>query len=623
MMHSDGIARTHHASGRFLFLLLVLALGCGAPQPGGEASPAGALPEPVLEPGRISRGAISQAARLFRQAEEAFEAERYAEAGALARQVTEGYGAAPVSGRALFLQARAALGEGHFDEADGAARRYGGLLAAGDPRLAQALLLQADAQAGKGDQGERLARLLQMGSSAPVNARIRGAEQAREAAASLDLSSMAALVGRRAPEGPLAPIALARYARLLFEAGREDEASRYAALALSGGAQGADSLLAEAVLTGDLPGRRREPRRVRIATVLPVSGSPAMRDFAALVAEGVEVAAASVLGDDAIVEIEALDDEGDAAVAASLVRSLAGQRLAGAVGFLEGRTLGAATEGRRDRLPLVSPTARAVPEDGEGVFTLAGADPQAAASVARYGARTGILRAAVIHSRAPESVTEANAIEASLRAEGVEVVGRFVYDVGATFFSEQIKGAQEALRGEEIRALNLGEEDTLHVELLDPVALFLPIPPEDVEFVAPQVTHFGLDTLGIAVLGTSGWTDSQALEAVDTRHTDGVVATAPIDAGPGSAGYARFRAAYEDHFQRSLVSSVPALGYDAALLLLEGVRSGGSSQAALRSAIGRIRALEGATGIFSVVGGQVVRRTQLVRLDHGVMIPIG
>jgi ABC-type branched-subunit amino acid transport system substrate-binding protein len=71
------------------------------------------------------------------------------------------------------------------------------------------------------------------------------------------------------------------------------------------------------------------------------------------------------------------------------------------------------------------------------------------------------------------------------------------------------------------------------------------------------------------------------------------------------------------------VSPIPALGYDATLLLLEGVRTGGQSRAALRSALGRVRELEGATGIFSVLAGQVVRRTQVVRLDHGITIPIG
>jgi len=623
MKYFDRNARTRHASGRFLFLSLALAPGCAAPQPAGLAAPGRGLPGPVVEPGNISRGRTSQAARLFGQAVEAYEDGRFAEARALAERVATEYSASPVSGRALFLQAQAALGEGRLEEAVEAADRYAGLLSAEDPRIATALLLQADALTRGGDQAARLAVLLRMDQGAPVNARIRGIEQAREAAAALDLETMTRLVVPPGSEGPLAPIALARYARLLLEAGREEEARDYARLALSSGAQGADSLLSNAVLQGDLPGQRTQARRVRVATVLPVSGSPAMRDFASLVAEGIEVAAVSILGDEFVVEIDALDDEGSPTVAAERVRGLSGRDLVGAVGFLEDRILDAATQARRSGIALVSPTARAVPQNGEGVFTLAGPDPQAAASVARYGAQTGILRAAMIHSRAPESVAEADAVEASLRAAGVPLVGRYAYDVGATFFSEQINAAQESLRGQEIRDLELGEEDTLHVELLDPVAIFLPIPPEDIEFLAPQVTHFGLDTLGIAVFGTSAWTDPQVLETVDTRHTDGVVATAAVDAGPGSIGHARFRAAYEDHFQRSLVSPIPALGYDATLLLLEGVRTGGQSRAALRSALGRIRGLEGATGIFSVIAGQVVRRTRLVRLDHGVTIPIG
>ena len=69
--------------------------------------------------------------------------------------------------------------------------------------------------------------------------------------------------------------------------------------------------------------------------------------------------------------------------------------------------------------------------------------------------------------------------------------------------------------------------------------------------------------------------------------------------------------------------AVPALGYDAALLLLEGIRSGASSPRAVRAAMERIRGLEGANGVYSVVAGQVVRRTQVVRLDHGVVLPVG
>jgi len=214
MKHSDGIARTLYASGRFLILSLGLLLGCAAPQPRGEISPDRALPDPVVEPGNISRGRTSQAARLFGQAVEAYENGRFAEARALAERVASEYAASPVSGRALFLQAQAALGQGRLEEAVDAADRYAGLLHAQDPRIATALLLQADALALSRNQAARLSVLLRMDQGAPVNARLRGAEQAREAAASLDLDTMTRLLGEQRADGPLTPIAFARYAVL-------------------------------------------------------------------------------------------------------------------------------------------------------------------------------------------------------------------------------------------------------------------------------------------------------------------------------------------------------------------------------------------------------------------------
>ncbi|NIR39358.1 MAG: hypothetical protein GWO00_12360, partial [Gemmatimonadetes bacterium] len=58
---------------------------------------------------------------------------------------------------------------------------------------------------------------------------------------------------------------------------------------------------------------------------------------------------------------------------------------------------------------------------------------------------------------------------------------RFEYQPGATFFEPQIIAARDALRASELRALALSEDDTLHMEMLEPAALFMPVPPEDVE----------------------------------------------------------------------------------------------------------------------------------------------
>lgn len=620
----ERIARAPRVPGRFAFLaaaFLVAVAGCaggpGAPAP----EPTQAFPDPVLEEGTISPGRQAQALGLFNRAEQALVREDYAEARALAERIVTAFPTARVSGLALFVQARAALGEGRIDEAVAAAGRFAALLAPGDPRLAAARIVQAEALERGGDGEAALSVLLGLGVDTPVSDLRRAATLARGVAATLDRGALERALAATPEGAPLRTVALARRAVLLAEEGEGEAARRAARAVLAAGATGADSALVAGVLEGRIPGRDAV-RTVRIASVLPLSGSPAMADFARLIAEGVEVAAAAALKGTAVVEVEALDDAGDPQRTAELAAQLRRLEVLGAVGFLEERALAAASRARDGGPVLVSPTARTVPVEGDGVFTLAGPDPQGAAELARYAASTGIVRAALIHSQAPESTGEADAIQTALEGEGVPVVGRFAYEVGATFFEPQIMGAQRALREEEILALGLTEEDTLDVEMLEPVALFVPIPPEDVEFLAPQVTHFGLDTLAIPVYGTAGWTDPGTLEVVNPRHTNGVVATAPVDAGEGSAGYARYREAYESHFQRTLVSPIPALGYDAALLLLEGIRRGGSTPASMRAAMERIRDLEGALGVYSVIGGQVVRRTRLVRLDHGVAVPI-
>ena len=160
------------------------------------------------------------------------------------------------------------------------------------------------------------------------------------------------------------------------------------------------------------------------------------------------------------------------------------------------------------------------------------------------------------------------------------------------------------------------------MEELEPTALFMPIPPEDVEFLAPQVIHFGLDTLAVEILGTSGWTDPQVLTSVEARLTTGVIATAPVVSEKALEGQARFRDAYESRYQRSLVGAAASVGYDAALLLLEALRAGRIEPDEVRESFESLEGISGATGVFSVVRGRVVRDTEVVRLEDQMAVPI-
>ncbi|MEX0979598.1 MAG: hypothetical protein WDZ89_00795, partial [Gemmatimonadota bacterium] len=76
-------------------------------------------------------------------------------------------------------------------------------------------------------------------------------------------------------------------------------------------------------------------------------------------------------------------------------------------------------------------------------------------------------------------------------------------------------------------------------------------------------------------------------------------------------------------FQKSLVSRVPALGYDAAGLLLEAFRrSGARTPGELREALENVRDFPGATGTLSIIDGSIVREHTLVRLENRRMIPL-
>ena len=308
-------------------------------------------------------------------------------------------------------------------------------------------------------------------------------------------------------------------------------------------------------------------------------------------------------------------------MSAQIAFELEAEGVVGVVGLLQDDALLAAGEARQEGLPLISPTARSAARAGEGAYSLQGADPGAAAAIARYAVSRALQRVAMVYPETPDAVEEADAFEAVATAFGVPIVGRFTYEAGATNFEDQLGSAQDSLRAAEIEALGLAEDDTLFVEMLEPVGLFMPIPAEDVEFVAPQFAHYGLDTLAIEVIGTSGWTDPRALEVVDPRLVTGVVATSPTGSAPDSPGHARFRQAYETYFQRTLVSPTPAVGYDAALLLLEALRPGRLRPEDVRDSFQALVDVEGATGVFSIIDGRVVRRTEVVRIDNGQLIP--
>lgn len=618
-------ARTQYASGRFpwTLALVLLAAGCQTVEGVGDGTaPAPPAPEAVvLEPGPISEADEAAARALLDDARRSFAARRMFEVVRTVDEVVERYPASTVSGDALLLGARAQLEIGDFEAADSIGEVYIGLLPDGDPRIGGVRIVQAMAL--QNDRARGLERLLQVPPDASPDEIVMAVEMARVHADSLDNEVLQPVLDSAPVDSPLRPVLEARLAVGLLEMNQPEAARLYAQRALTGSVTGVEREWAEGVLAGVLPEGRDRTTSFRLGVVLPVGGPPALAEFSQLVVEGIQVAVATVLGEQYEVQVELVDDEGDPERTAQAIARLEADSVHGIVGMLQDEDLIVASEARTTAVPIVSPTARSAARAGGSVYSLEGAGLEAATSLIGYAATRAYQRIAIVHPQSPEAVAEADAFEQAARAFGMPVVGRYAYEAGATFFEPQILAARDALRSQEIARMGLVEDDTLQVELLEPAAIFLPIPPEDVEFVAPQLIHFGLDTLAIEILGTTGWTDPAALQAIDTRHTNGVVATAAVGSAPESEGRAAFRAAYEDFFRRSLVGSAPAIGYDATLLLLEALRPGRVAHAQLERAFEAIEGVEGATGVFSVVDGRVVRRTEVVRIENRQTIPLG
>lgn len=614
--------------GRTIPLVLAFLLAGGCAPAGPAAGPAEEEPAgPTLAVGSLSRQGEAEARELLDTAREALAADRVAEAEEAATRVVEGYPSSRVSVEALWLRARLRAAEAtrlleegdtltagvdpveeveppaesrveaRLREARADLQRLLSVLPVGDPREAQARLALARVQLGQGAVVQGLRTVLTL----PTGAEVPGEEVqrwVRDAANRLSAPELASLLEAADPGQPLRLPVLVAYARALRIAGDEDGARRFAGSALDAGATGLDAEIARALLEGrGLPRGTDAP--VPVGVVLPLGGSPAFQVFARQLQEGIQ-AAVHAWGLEGEVELITLDDGGDVPTAANLVRAAETRGAVAVLGLLEDGSLAAATDVRVD-VPLVSPTAYQVPTGVDRVLSLNAFDPGAGEALARWAAESGIRQVAVIHSSSGASLDEAQVFTETFQSLGGSVLRSFPYAEGTTFWEAQILGAAE----------------------LRPEALVLPVPPEDVPGIAPQVTFFGLDTLGIRILGTGGWTDPQILGEVDPRHTDGVVAAAPVRPGPRSEGYLRFREAYEARFQRSLVDdAIPALGYDAASLVFQGIWSGAGETEEVAAALTQVRALQGATGILSVVDGALRREHHVVCVERGVPTPI-
>ena len=553
----------------------------------------------VLEGPPIRQGVFTQeqaeaTARLLLEAEELLSEGRVDEALDRAVQVEENYSESPGSSLALWVSAQALRALEDWIEAEEATEAYADLISAESAAYGSAYLLRAEVR-----RAGNLAGGIEAVFEIPAEAEetdLLGAESlATLWASGLATAELRDLIVE-APRHPrVLPVFVTELAVRRYLTGDESEASMLAseALAMSPGPEIVDRA------TNVIEGRVVEQLEVAavIGGILPVAGSPAVSRLAQEISEGIEVALAVDEGEfSRPIRFVPIEDATNPVDVASAVQVLEGDQVAGVIGPLQEGLLVAAARSRSAQLPMLSPTARLLPQGAQGVFSLNGIDPGAGEALAALVLTRGIHDVVVLHAASAEMEEELRWFREAYARGGGTIERAVTYPPGATGFR-----------------LQMGE-----ILSLNPRGLVLLLPPGDVELVAPQVAFYGVDEIpDLTVFGNQSWTSDRVLQSVQARSTEGVFAiTSWVGEGEFGPGWNTFVQAYEEHFQRSIRLPTSALGYDAARVLLRAARQGGGTPDGTLQALRRIQGFPGATGFLSVVDGRIRRSFVAVRIEN-------
>ena len=535
--------------------------------------------EPALEETDFLPARQAEADSLLARAQVALDQGDFELAEELARRVEAEFGGAPGSVDALWIRALAAEALGKPEESLEAARRFRTYLSEVDERIAEVALLEGNALQALGRTREAVAAWLSVPGGPVSEVTIARVQDQVEGLRDVELIELI-----ESEEGSVAPV-LAEFAFRQYRIGAEEGARVFATRAMESGATGRAQRLAEGVLAGDLSEFVVVPR---IGAILPTSGSPGLRRFASGIQEGMRVAVemfGQADGNQTATELIIQDSGGDIIGARIALSALEASNVLAVIGPLQDGALSEVANRVQGSLAVISPTSPIVPEGSTGVYSLSSADPGASRALARYAISSDLYTAVVVYPESTDGLYEARAFSEEFQSLGGLILEEISYPTGSTFFEEQLRRAEALL----------------------PDVLVLPIPARDVELLAPQVTFFGLDSLEIRVLGTAGWSEEAMLSRVETRHTNGVVTASPLPVDREWEGLSDFVDAYESYYQRTLPDLVPTLGYDAAGLLLEGIRRGASTPGELLETLENMPGFAGATGRLFVDEGRVVR----------------
>lgn len=400
-------------------------------------------------------------------------------------------------------------------------------------------------------------------------------------------------------------------ARAAFGDGRYEDARELAQAYAAGQPAGSERSAAARRLAELASDALAEPATVVpvIGALLPRTGSPVLVQYGDWILEGIQLAIRQAeRREGRSIRLVVADDGGGVRTAAAMAELERGGAMA-IIGPLMSHSLPAAAGARStSRLLMVSPTIAETPTHWSNIYSVVGGDTRGAEELARYAAQVGLSDAAVLYARGPEYERLANAFISVFQQLGGRVRATVPYDSGTTTFESHMRRIVDAAApgGQPARAF----------------ALFVAAPDRDVPQIAPQISFYGVDAAGAQVLGDAAWASAPVRRLVPGRDLEGVVAASPLPAGRAN-GVADpdFVALFEQTYRRSLNNALPALGHDAAHLVLQALPNRALTPDATSRRFELLAGIPAATGTLSVRAGRIVRVPHLVVIRNSELVP--
>jgi branched-chain amino acid transport system substrate-binding protein len=260
------------------------------------------------------------------------------------------------------------------------------------------------------------------------------------------------------------------------------------------------------------------------------------------------------------------------------------------------RSLAAAPECQRASIPMITPasTNPKVTEIGDYIFRICFIDPFQGEVMAKFAYENlGIRKVAIFKDiKNDYSVGLADFFENTFKKLGGQIVGNESYSEGDIEFRAQLT----ALKAQ------------------GPEAIFIPGYYTEVGLIARQSRELGFKG---ALLGGDGWDSPRAVE-IGGAAMEGTYYSnhyASDDPNPVIQNFiTRFKSKYKE-----VPDAMAVLGYDAALILADAIRSAGSLEGSkIRDELSKIKNFEGISGFITIDNNRNAHKAAVVlKIENG------